>query len=196
MRAASTEVLPPKSAYGPDWSLSIPMRTTLLGLCASATLLRNSPTQNRPIKAEYRIDASQCVRDGVPFTALSVTATCILFSALIRTGKVTWTLPFKLGKIARDRRYVEASEDRFLGLAVEQEPERRLETALRGMLARRQPFAHLLRHRDVVTSLAVSFANEHLENGRGVFGGASDVDHIDPFKRRASIRRFSRVKRI
>src|SRR5215471_8540873 len=35
------------------------MRTTPLGLCASATLLRNSPTQNTPIKGEYRIDASQ-----------------------------------------------------------------------------------------------------------------------------------------
>src|SRR5215472_17598690 len=59
MRAASAEVLPPKSAYGPDWSLRIPMRTTPLGLCASATLLRNTPTQNTPIKGEYRIDASQ-----------------------------------------------------------------------------------------------------------------------------------------
>src|SRR5262249_53725709 len=59
MRAASAEVLPPKSAYGPDWSLRIPMRTTPLGLCASATLLRNSPMQNRPMKDEYRIDPSQ-----------------------------------------------------------------------------------------------------------------------------------------
>src|SRR5262245_268242 len=31
------------------------MRTTPLGLCASAILLRNSPT-HRPIKGEYRID--------------------------------------------------------------------------------------------------------------------------------------------
>src|SRR5262249_37063980 len=59
MRAASTDVLPPKSAYGPDWSLRIPIRTTPLGLCASATLLRNSPMQNRLMKDEYRIDPSQ-----------------------------------------------------------------------------------------------------------------------------------------
>jgi ubiquinone/menaquinone biosynthesis C-methylase UbiE len=35
------------------------MRTTPLGLCASATLLRNSPAQNRAIKDAYRIVASR-----------------------------------------------------------------------------------------------------------------------------------------
>src|SRR5262249_13893360 len=34
------------------------MRTPPPRLCASATPLRNSPTQNRPIKGTYRIDAS------------------------------------------------------------------------------------------------------------------------------------------
>ena len=43
--------------------------------------------------------------------------------------KVTWYLPLELGEVARDRRQVEAPEDRFLGLAVKQEPEGRLETA-------------------------------------------------------------------
>jgi hypothetical protein len=32
---------------------------------------------------------------------------------------------------------------------------------------------------DVVTSLALAFADDHLENGRGVFAGVSDVDHVD-----------------
>src|SRR5262249_34848935 len=34
------------------------MRTPPPRFCASATPLRNSPTQNRPIKGAYRIDAS------------------------------------------------------------------------------------------------------------------------------------------
>src|SRR5262249_19091187 len=51
--------------------------------------------------------------------------------------KVTRHLPFELGEITRDRRHVEASEDGFLWLAVEQEPEGCLEAALRCMLASR-----------------------------------------------------------
>jgi hypothetical protein len=49
--------------------------------------------------------------------------------------KVTWHLLFELGEIARDRGHAEASEDRFLWLAVEQEPEGRFQTALRRMFA-------------------------------------------------------------
>src|SRR5262245_39961155 len=91
--------------------------------------------------------------------------------------KVTRHLPFELGEIARDRRDVEASQNRFLRLAVEQKPECRFQTALRRMLARGQAFAHLLRHRDVVMCLTVSFADDHLKAGRRGFRGASDVDH-------------------
>jgi hypothetical protein len=29
-----------------------------------------------------------------------------------------------------------------------------------------------------MTSLTLSFADDHLENESGVFGGASDVDHV------------------
>src|SRR5262245_66021316 len=47
------------------------------------------------------------------------------------------------------------------------------------MLARRQPLAHLSRHRDVVTSLALSFADDHLENERVALGSAPDLDHVD-----------------
>src|SRR6516225_7504797 len=104
------------------------------------------------------------------------TVPCILLSEL---REVTRHLPLELGEVARDRRHVEASEDRFLWLAVEQEPEGRLETALRGMLARRQPFAHLSRHRDVVTSLVLSFTDDHLENERVMLGEAPDLDHVD-----------------
>src|SRR5215831_3806191 len=93
--------------------------------------------------------------------------------------KVTWHLPLELGEITRDRRHVEASEDRFLWLSVEQELEGGLETMLWRMLARRQAFARLSRHGDVVTRLALSFADDHLEHGRAVFGDASDFDHVD-----------------
>jgi Sigma-70, non-essential region len=54
--------------------------------------------------------------------------------------KVTWHLPLELGEITRDRRHVEASEDRFLWLSVEQELEGGLETMLWRMLDRRQAF--------------------------------------------------------
>src|SRR5258708_33028286 len=101
---------------------------------------------------------------------------CILLSEL---RKVTWHLPLELGEVARDRRHVEASEDRFLWLAVEQEPEGRFETALRRMLACRQPLAHLSRHRDVVTRLALSLTDDHLENERAALGSEPDLDHVD-----------------
>src|SRR5499426_1355889 len=90
-----------------------------------------------------------------------------------------WHLPLELGEVARDHRHVEASEDRFLWLAVEQEPEGRLDTAFRCMLARRQPLAHLSRHGDVVTSLALSFADDYVENERVVLGSAPDLNHVD-----------------
>jgi hypothetical protein len=57
--------------------------------------------------------------------------------SLSELRKVLWHLPLELGEIARDRRHIEMSEDRFLWLAVEQEPEGRLEIALRGMLTGR-----------------------------------------------------------
>src|SRR5438128_2270569 len=93
--------------------------------------------------------------------------------------KVTWHLPLELGEVARDRGHVEAPEDRFHGLAVEQEPERHLDTAFWRMLPRRQPLAHLSRHGDVVTGLTLSFADDHLKNERVVLGSAPDLNHLD-----------------
>src|SRR5262249_25679063 len=49
------------------------MRTTPLGVCATAALLRNTPTQNRPIKGEYRIDASLKAVQNMACFAVSVT---------------------------------------------------------------------------------------------------------------------------
>jgi len=60
--------------------------------------------------------------------------------------------------------HVEASQNRFLRLTVEQEPERCFEAAPRRVLTRRQPLAHLSRHRDVVTSLALSLGDDHIQD--------------------------------
>src|SRR5262245_35645524 len=49
------------------------MRMTPLGACASAALLRNTPTQKRPIKGEYRIDASLKAVQNMACFAVSVT---------------------------------------------------------------------------------------------------------------------------
>jgi hypothetical protein len=45
------------------------------------------------------------------------------------------------------------------------------------MLAGRQPFAHFTRYRDVVTSLALSFTNDHFEIERAALLNASNLDH-------------------
>src|SRR5262249_29006982 len=47
------------------------------------------------------------------------------------------------------------------------------------MLARGQPFARLSRHGDLVTSLPLSFADDHLENERILFGNLANLDHVD-----------------
>ena len=88
-------------------------------------------------------------------------------------------LPLEFGEVTRDHRHVEASENRLLWLAVEQETEGRLQTALGRMPAGRQPFAHFTRHRDVVTSHALSFTNDHFEIERDALANASDLDHGD-----------------
>jgi hypothetical protein len=48
------------------------------------------------------------------------------------------------------------------------------------MLAGRQSLTGLLGHRDVVTGLALPFADDHLEFERIALASAPDLDHIDP----------------
>ena len=84
-------------------------------------------------------------------------------------------LPLEFGEVTRDHRHVEASENRLLWLAVEQETEGRLKTALGRMLAGRQPLAHFTRHRDAVTSYALSFTNDHFEIERDALANAPDA---------------------
>jgi hypothetical protein len=45
----------------------------------------------------------------------------------------------------------------------------------------------------VVTSLALSFADDYLESGRGMFCGASDVDHVDLLSDGEFLRRVNLV---
>jgi hypothetical protein len=51
--------------------------------------------------------------------------------------------------------------------------------ARRNFTTARSQNRNLSLHRDVVTRLAPSFTDDHLEHGRAVFGDASDFDHID-----------------
>jgi hypothetical protein len=60
--------------------------------------------------------------------------------------EVTRQLSLEFGEVTRDYRRVEASENRLLRLAVEQEAEGRLETAFRRMLVSRSHIS-----RDIVT---------------------------------------------
>jgi hypothetical protein len=86
-------------------------------------------------------------------------------------------LPLEFGEVARDHRHVEASENGFLRLAVEQESEGCFETALRRMLAR-QLLASFSRHRDVVMGLPISLPDDHLEFKMVVVCRTSDLDHV------------------
>src|SRR5262249_55406420 len=81
-------------------------------------------------------------------------------------------------EVPRNLRHVEASENRFLRLTIEQEPEGCFEATLRRVFARRQPFAQLSRHRDVVTRLALSLGDDHIESEGIALGGEPDLDHV------------------
>src|SRR5262245_39084903 len=87
-------------------------------------------------------------------------------------------LSLELWEVPRNLRHVEASENRFLRLTIEQEPEGCFEAALRRVFARRQPFAQLSRHRDVVTRLALSLGDDHIESEGIALGGEPDLDHV------------------
>src|SRR5262245_34136131 len=87
-------------------------------------------------------------------------------------------LSLELGEVAGNLRHVEAPENRFLRLTIEQEPEGCFEAALRCVFACRQPLAHRSRHRDVVTSLALSLGDDHIENEGVARSSEPDLDHV------------------
>ena len=102
---------------------------------------------------------------------------------LLEPREVARYFPIEFGEIARDHRQVEASENRLLRLAVEQEAERRLDKTLGRVLPACQPIARLARHRDVVTGLTPSFTDDNLEIERVVLCNSPDFNHVDHLSR-------------
>jgi len=84
--------------------------------------------------------------------------------------------------MVRYHHHIEASKNRLLRLAIEQETEGRVETLFRTMLAASQSFPRRLGHRDVVAGLASPVAHDHLEI-RGIsLGNAQDLNHSEHFR--------------
>jgi hypothetical protein len=76
---------------------------------------------------------------------------------------------------------VETPKNRLLGLAIEQELERRLDATFRRVSACRQSLASVSRHRHMMASLAASDTYDDLEFERVAFAGSLDLDHPAPF---------------
>ncbi len=105
-----------------------------------------------------------------------MTAEFQLFQSFIAHVEITRQLALEIWEIAGDHRDVEATEDGFLRLAVEQEAESRLDAALRRVPAG-QPLTGLARHRDMVMSLAPAFPHDDLEGERVGVARLTDFDH-------------------
>jgi len=97
-----------------------------------------------------------------------------------RLRKVVGQLALEFGKITGDHCNVEAPQDRLLGLAIKQESERRLDATLRRVPVSRQSFASVSCHGHMMTSLAVSHADDDLELEWIAFAGSRDRDHSLP----------------
>src|SRR5690348_1448140 len=78
-------------------------------------------------------------------------------------AEIARQLALEVREVALDHADIEAREDRFLGLAVEQEAEGGLDTGLRRALAPGQPRAHRPRHGHLVPALAASLSDQDLE---------------------------------
>jgi hypothetical protein len=94
--------------------------------------------------------------------------------------EVAWQLALELGKITGDHSDVEAQQDRPLGLAIKQELERCRYATLRCVRARRQSFATVSCHRDVMAGFAVSRTDDDFELEWIAFAGSLDLDHSMP----------------
>jgi hypothetical protein len=83
----------------------------------------------------------------------------------------------ELGEVARNHRNIEASEDRLLGLPVEQEAKSGLEATLGRMLAGCQLLAFHFRYCDAVTGFTLSFTDHDLEIEWVALTDALHLDH-------------------
>ena len=75
---------------------------------------------------------------------------------------------------------VEMPQNRFLGFAIKQELERRLDATLWRVRACRQSLASVSRHRHMMASLAVSHPDHNLEFEWIAFADSLDLDHSLP----------------
>src|SRR5262249_34629477 len=91
--------------------------------------------------------------------------------------QVARKLALELGEILRDHPHVEAAQDRLLGLAVEQEPERRLQAGFRRVPAGTEPLAHLARSGDAMVRLAVALLDDDIEFEGITVGQARHADN-------------------
>jgi hypothetical protein len=83
----------------------------------------------------------------------------------------------ELGKVTADHSDVETPQDRFLGFAIEEELEGRLDATLRRVRVHRQSFARVSSHCDVMASFALANTDDDLEFEWITFAGSLDLDH-------------------
>src|SRR5260370_9674664 len=104
---------------------------------------------------------------------------CKKHPAHARSGprEIARQLLLEFGEVARDHGHIEAPEDQFFRLPVEQESESRVETTLWRMLACGEPLARLLRHRHLMAALAFSLPDDHLECKRVALPSPLNFDH-------------------
>lgn len=89
----------------------------------------------------------------------------VIPSSVIRR-KVTRQLALEFREITGNHGNVEAAQDGFLRLAIEQKPERRLDQPLRALFAPRQALASLTRDRHLVARLVAALMDDDLERKR------------------------------
>jgi len=95
-------------------------------------------------------------------------------------GEVAWQLVLEIGKVTADHSDVETPQDRFLGFAIKEESEGRLDATLRSVRAHCQSFASVSGHCDVMASLAISNTDDDLEFEWITFADSLDLDHSLP----------------
>src|SRR6185503_3186581 len=92
-----------------------------------------------------------------------------------RLREVAWQLALELRKVMGDYGDVETPKNRLLGLAIEQELERRLDATFRRVSACGQSLASVSRHRHMMASLAACDTHNDLEFERVAFAGSLDL---------------------
>src|SRR5262245_36087952 len=103
-------------------------------------------------------------------------------TAASRLREVARQLALELRKVMGDPDDVEMPQNRLLGLAIEQELERRLDATFRRVSACHQSLASVSRHRQMMARLVASDTHDDLEFEWIAFAGSLDLDHPAPFR--------------